>query len=496
MSKIMSLVTCMMIPFLTWACANNDSALYVQDSSAPEVEEYPFPDLRIDVYPVADENNVLPQSFSISPSTMDLNALRFDLAETVELSGYVHGTTVYPHSDGVSIPSSRTSIEAQIQLLLPNALNGNIVNTDEDGWFSMFIPANDSYQFSVTPIFPTDLPFQIYDDFLLRDSQDLEVELELGLPIFGHVLGIEDQPEDATVQLIDRDTGILGPKNPISEQGTFLLRAPSDRSNLVLRLEGTPNSAIPTIDIPFINDLEGMEINIDVGERHPVLVNGVVKTSSGVPFPERADIIFQSTELTSSFGELTVETSNDGNGLFSAKLLPGKWNALFIPPFDDATNSAPISVSFEIEEETESITLSDVYLKDDVRIFSRILDSSGQPAPNVLVSFQEVYFRKEIYTGFTDSEGRLDMRVPAGDLHVTLTPTNNVDAITQMNISEQTDGSELQWTLQKGQNISGSIFYKNIPVPYALVELWQQDTLLTTRFLNEAGAFEIKFQVD
>ena len=51
----------------------------------------------------------------------------------------------------------------------------------------------------------------------------------------------------------------------------------------------------------------------------------------------------------------------------------------------------------------------------------------GQPAPNVLVSFQETYFHKDVYTGFTDSDGRLDIRVPSDDLIVTLTPTNNVD---------------------------------------------------------------------
>ena len=487
----------LLLSLILTACSSQEFSMGTQDMTAEYVEENTFPSLRIDVYPVSDAENLLPQSFSIDPQIDDVTDLRFDLADTVELSGYIHGTTIYPHSDGVSVPSTRTAIEAQVRLSRPNSIHGNIINTDEDGWFRMSVPANDEYLFSITPIQPTDLPFQINENFFLRESQDLEVELDMGLPVFGSITGIEGLHDQASVQLIDRETGIAGPKNPIGPSGNFMLRAPTDRDSLIMRLEGSPNSAIPTVDLPFyIDNQDGVELNLDVGSITPVTIEGNLQTSLGVPFAERATIIFTSKELISTTGTLSVETSNDGNGFFSAKLLPGSWKADFIPPYDDASNAAPISIEFDIEENSSIHSLPDVLLLDDVRVFTRILDSMGQPAPNVLVSFQETQFNKDVYTGFTDSDGRLDIRVPSDELTVTLTPTNNVEGITQVSVSQLTEGDELEWTLEKGSAISGSIYHRNMPIGHALIELWENDTLLTSQFLNEAGAFEIKLQVD
>lgn len=482
---------------LLTACSSGEYMMGAEDMASAFEEESAFPSLRIDVYPVSDTENLLPQSFSIDPELDDVTDLRFDLADTVELSGFIHGTTIYPHSDGVSVPSTRAAIEAQVRLSRPNSIHGNIVNTDEDGWFSISVPANDQYLFSITPIQPTDLPFQINEDFFLRESQDLEVELDMGLPVFGTISGLEGLHHQASVQLIDRETGIVGPKNPISSSGNFILRAPADRDSLIMRLEGTPNSAIPTVELPFyIDNQDGVELNLDLGSITPVTVEGNLQTSLGVPFAERATIVFTSKELIFTTGALSVETSNDGNGFFSAKLLPGSWKADFIPPYDDASNAAPITIEFEVEENITSYTLPDVLLADDVRVFTRILDSMGQPAPNVLVSFQETHFHRDVYTGFTDSDGRLDIRVPSDELTVTLTPTNNVEGITQVSVSQLTEGEELEWTLEKGSTVSGSIYHRNMPIGHALIELWENDRLLTSQFLNEAGGFEIKLQVD
>jgi len=463
----------------------------VGTASSPDLS---IPNLRVDVYPIAEE--LLPQSFLLDESD-DLYNLRFDLADTVTLSGYVHGTTVFPHSDGVTVPSSRAAISAQIQLSIPNALNGNIVNTTEEGWFEVDVPANDSYQFSVTPITPTDLPFEITEDFFLRESQDLEIELDLGIPVYGHVNNLSNT-EEASLQLIDKETGIKGPKVSIAEDGHFLLRAPEDRSSLILRLEGTPGSVIPTIEVPFINDnSDGIELQINIGELNPISIRGSVLSRDGAVFSDRATIRFESKELLSNIGQLIVETSNDGNGIFNTRLLPGSWIAHFIPPYDDSANAAPVSIEFEITEEDSFIMMEDTYLMEDVRIFTRIIDSMGQPAPNVLVSFQETSFNHEIYTGFTDSDGRLDIRVPSGDLNVTLTPTaNSVDAITKATLLNPQEGEEVQWTLQAGESIRGSFYHRNIPVSHALIELWEGEVLLSSRSLNEAGSFEIKLQVD
>ena len=143
--KHLSIITLL----LSISCSEQNMMIPEQGNDVTNAADSMFPSIRVDVYPVSDNENLLPQSFSVDPDSEDRNALRFDLADTVELSGHVHGTTIYPHSDGVSVPSSRAAIEAQIQLSIPNALNGSIVNTDEEGWFTLMVPANDQYHFSI-----------------------------------------------------------------------------------------------------------------------------------------------------------------------------------------------------------------------------------------------------------------------------------------------------------------------------------------------------------
>ena len=105
------------LTLLLTACSSGEYMMGAEDMASAFEEESAFPSLRIDVYPVSDTENLLPQSFSIDPELEDVTDLRFDLADTVELSGFIHGTTIYPHSDGVSVPSTRAAIEAQMEEL-------------------------------------------------------------------------------------------------------------------------------------------------------------------------------------------------------------------------------------------------------------------------------------------------------------------------------------------------------------------------------------------
>ena len=110
-----------LFPILLVACAMEEKMFSESmDNGTANVPNLSIPNLRVDVYPMTED--LLPQSFILDESD-DLYNLRFDLADTVTLSGYVHGTTVFPHSDGVTVPSSRSAISAQIQLSIPNSLN-------------------------------------------------------------------------------------------------------------------------------------------------------------------------------------------------------------------------------------------------------------------------------------------------------------------------------------------------------------------------------------
>ncbi|MEC7985907.1 MAG: hypothetical protein VX278_12145 [Myxococcota bacterium] len=482
-------------------CSEYDSSkVAFEDFDADEVpNSISSQEFRVDIYPSTDSNNLLSQSFYVNTEDVDLSNLRFDLAETVSLSGYVKGYSVFPHSDGeVTVPGENVPVEAQLQLSEQNSLSGSVFNSDSSGWFDISVPANDAYQFTVTPISPIDLPFRVSSDFLLRESQNLEIDLGFGRPVFGSVIGLEGRTNDAYVQLLDAQTYTKGPKIPIEEDGSFVLRAPNDRENFILRIEGEPNSSIPTLDTPFRieqDESEGTSIEIDIGTISPVTVSGELRTSNG-SYPETAVIRFVSQDLFNAEGSLRITTSNDNNAFFAAPLLPGKWKAEFIPPYEDTEKAAPTELEFTIEEGSADHQLDDVYLRSDIRISSRVLDPQGQPAANVLVTLQETGFNNHIYNGTTDSEGWLEMQVPPVSLNVKLTPTNSITAITHLTIPPPEDDQELQWSLQSGIPVRGNFYYRNLPISYALLEIWSDDKIIASTLTNESGSFDLRLQLE
>ena len=135
-------------------------------------------------------------------------------------------------------------------------------------------------------------------------------------------------------------------------------------------------------------------------------------------------------------------------------------------------------------------------LEEDVLVYTRVLDSSGNPTPDVLITFQEKSFNREIYSGFTDSQGRLDIRVPSVEMDVTLTPVNEIEAVTHLSMLPPNNGDELQWSLQKGTKVSGNFYYRNMPVAHALIELWRGDTIVASYLLNEDGGFDTKLHLE
>ena len=172
--------------------------------------------------------------------------------------------------------------------------------------------------------------------------------------------------------------------------------------------------------------------------------------------------------------------------------MPGKWKAEFIPPYGDSNDTAPTELEFTIEDGSSEFQLEDVFLRSKVRISTRVLDTQGQPAADVLVSLQETGFNNHIYNGTTDSDGWLEIQVPPVGLDVKLTPSNRIAAITHLSIPAPEEDQELQWSLQSGNQIQGNFYYRNLPVVYALIEIWKDDNIIASSLTNESGGFEIR----
>ena len=69
-------------------------------------------------------------------------------------------------------------------------------------------------------------------------------------------------------------------------------------------------------------------------------------------------------------------------------------------------------------------------------------------------------------------------------------------AITHLTIPAPEEGQELQWTLQSGQQLQGNFYYRNLPVSYALIEIWSDDKIIASSLTNESGSFDLRLQLE
>ena len=127
-----------------------------------------------------------------------------------------------------------------------------------------------------------------------------------------------------------------------------------------------------------------------------------------------------------------------------------------------------------------------------------ILGVDGLPSTNVTVNLKEQGFNELLYSGKTDDSGRLDILIPPTDMDVSLIPDNSIEAITNFSISiDDDDGiEEPEWQLQLGQTLSGTITTGDSLVPFALLEVYQGNTLLANGLSDMNGVFSLQIQTE
>jgi hypothetical protein len=475
-------------------CAEYSVDMTNADALAEELEK--TRSIRIDVTPSDASAQLLPQSFFVLPDDTWLDLSLF-LKPTVMLSGNVHGYSIYPYFD-IIIPGEDVPVEAQIQISQPNAINGGLINSDIYGNFTVSIPQGDQYQLSVSPLSPQNVPYTIVDNLdFTQVTPQLEVDLGIGTPVYGQILGFSDHQQEATAQLIDTLTGLKGPQIDIAENGYFQLRAPTNRSDFTIRIQGANNDLIPMLDILIRiedDDTDGFQLEIDMGDIIPINVSGQLEDPEGVAYSERAVIRFQSIELYNADGNVFVETNNDFNGQFSVNLLEGRYKVDFIPPFIESEEVSPVSMEIEVLSPREQ--LEQIRLKEQVLITAVVIAPDGLPASNVNTTFRDVNFDQYTYSGTTDESGRLDIMLPPVLMDVTLHPTNGIGAVTNFQTDISTFNEEFEWSLQNGEYISGTILFEEETVPFSLIEIYQGDQLLANGLSGPSGEFELQIQVE
>ncbi|MFT5681736.1 MAG: hypothetical protein ACI8RZ_002648 [Myxococcota bacterium] len=444
--------------------------------------------LRIDVLPTVAINEELePQSFWLDeqPSWQDIDA---DLQPTVEITGSVIGFSANPY--GVQVPgTSDVPVLGKVTVYQPDTIVSSTVQTDDNGEFSIRLPAGEGYRIAALPTEPPDLPFYIESDIAMFGNTDLgDISLGYGDPIYGNVHNSADEAIDCTVRLIDAVTGIEGGATQTDASGFYMLRA--EPGAYIVQIEPATGNTLPTIREPvsFEEGTGGAQVDISVGEIIPVLVSGIPHSASGQTM-YNAIVRLTSVALAQSTGSMVVETETNQSGEFLVYALPGEWTLEIIPPAEISDLTAPLEQAIQLDGSDTSLGI--IPLTEQISLLREVLTADGYPAANVLVTFIERGFNNATYTGYTDESGMLEILVPDVHLDVRLTPTaTTASAVTRRELLNPAADTESIWSLSPGVSIAGQVSRPDGATGFSVIEVYNDTGVFYGSALTEAdGSF-------
>ena len=343
------------------------------------------------------------------------------------------------------------------------------------------------------------MPFLVETDLRLVEETDLEViDLGYGEPVYGKVLFSNGDPvEGALVRAIDAVTGVEGPSTQTDELGHYMLRVPQGEIDVVAG--GNPGTYLPSV----VREIELSEeaddgvadgaVDFDMGDISPVQVSGSVVGMQDGNRQKDIKVRFRSDALAEVEGDLEVETETDGDGLFSRSILPGDWQVEFIPPFDSDQSPTSMLFTVQIEDSLSPLDLSQVELPDRVDFSRSIVDPSGQPLGGAVINAQELGFDGYIYSATADTEGRVEIALPAVEMKMTVVPPTTALAVTTLSVNPATHEGRLN--VDKGQQVSGVVRSEGEPVTFALVEVRREDgSLLASTITGPDGEFTVQIE--
>ncbi|MFT5679301.1 MAG: hypothetical protein ACI8RZ_000205 [Myxococcota bacterium] len=444
--------------------------------------------LRIDVLPTVEVgDDLLAQSLWLDEQS-GWQDLTLSLRPTVTITGTVTGFAANPYS--ITVPGAGdVPILSTVTLGQPGTIASSSVQTGEDGSFTLSLPAGDGYQLSVLPE-ELGLPMVVEEGLQVSGEADIgEIDLGYGDPIYGTVTTSDDETLSVTVRLIDAATGVVGFATQTDAAGFYTLRAaPGD---YLVQIEPVTGTTMPTIQEPItLKEDIGVRVDIDVGIIEPVLVRGVPRTADGQTM-SNAIVRLTADSLVDTRGTMVVETETDQSGGFLVYALPGEWSIEIIPPPDDTDLTAPLEQALTVEG--SEVNLGNLKLTEQVVLERRVVDSSAQPAANVLVTFVEQGFNHATYTAYTDETGGFSLSVPDVPLNVWLTPTRGEAAVTRRELLNPSAPSSGDWALSDGVRLRGSVRRPDAGGGISIVEVYDEDGVFYGSTLTDAeGAFDFR----
>lgn len=476
---------------LLTGCADSDfAASEAMDASGGAELDLSSNQLRVDIIPSGLTPWLEPQTW-ISETDTEWGDLRIEMAPSVTLNGRITGYTPTPY--GAEVPGSDdTPVDALVSLVREGTITGSAIVTDEDGSFSLTVPASHEYRMSIVPGAGQSSPMEVALSTSITEDIDLEeYHLGYGVPVYGQIRDSDQEGiSGVEVLLEDKASQVQGSAVLTDEEGRYLIRA--NPGDYVLVTRGRTGRAVPSLrtEIVVLEDT-GAAYDIDLGDLESTPVQGqVMGRNTDEPIRD-VRIRFTSEQLTSTDGVLQVLTETDGDGLFNRNLLPGTWLAEFIPPFDSPLGSTQLS--FVVADGVNSVDLGAVVLPEKFTFSSIALGPNGNGVSGAAVNARELGFDGYIHSTTTDDQGRFDLQLSPNPVSLMIVPAQSGLAVTHVFVDPT--GKPGSVAMSPGESVRGQVTSQGAGVGFALIELRDiSGTLYATALTDPDGNFSVRVE--
>ncbi|MSQ00681.1 MAG: hypothetical protein EXR71_02180 [Myxococcales bacterium] len=482
------------VAILLGACSSDGSLKSLTDAT-PEDAIAPGT-LRVDVRPGADELALLPQSFLLKPGTYEDVVVDHELHGTVVVSG----TLTAEIMQGFAVASSdQRPLDGLVRASRAGLLQGGAAETDAEGAFSFSLPGSQPYALEIIPNDATTSPLVYVSSQPVDQGLQLaETVIGMGAPVYGRVTDADgNRVPRAALHIRRADVDARSATFTTDEQGWYVARVEPGYSYVIETEGGNGGDALPypVVAAEFlVEDKQGAAVNLDVGVRSAVTVQGRFTD------PEGNDLHSPRVRATSSAlatGSLVVEKAGDSDGRVILDLLPGTWTLEVWPVIEEAGLTPWVLRDYAIDAPED---LGRQALAAAVVLSGTIFDANGDALPGATVTATELGAGGYNYSTTSGADGGYELTVPRTALRLQAVPSSSDSgayAHTAVDLSDAGSDAEADLDLMPGTVLSGVALLDGAPVPFALVDVYDhaQGLLLGTTVTDADGAYKVRVDV-
>ncbi len=396
--------------------------------------------VRVDAYPsdtllgteVEDGFRVLPATsprFRVEGSDIDLGTLQVEAP--VRFTGGIEGFRLNPQISTV-LPGRFLPVPATVRLWLPGTVQDYVAPTNEDGRFAAWVAPQAVYTLTVRsedPAFPN------YEDLLsvTESPRDIELELPVGVPVFGQVTTSSGPIVGARVHLVD-ENGLESAVALTDEDGRYSVRTLPGSVDVVCD-GGDPLRRPVITHRDVVVDETGALVDFDYFDAVLSLVSGRVVTDANLDLAG-AEVRFRSENLLGyDDGDAvwTFDARLQQGESFLAQVLPGSYDIEVVPPQrqtdalgDPFGQAAAPDVSPERLPDVllldREIELPEIELIESALVLGEVVDVDGRGVEATQVECAEVGFGQRQWAVLTDVFGAFSIRLPQVPMRCRVTP--------------------------------------------------------------------------